>query len=166
MAKSESLEKLAYLFSYCDKIYQAPMVMAKTVVIIFMIYFILNVNALNLALAVENDINISVSNCKKILAKSKKMKVDYVNGIDVRGKPVVGADLSTSNSILDPNEVKFDLSIDLAKRYGLSNEHLDAKASVARILFKGGNLFINGYLASSEDEDKLYQNCKRILQPN
>ena len=166
MAKSESLEKLAYLFSYCDKIYQAPIVMAKTVIIIFMLYFILNVNALNLALAVENDINISVSNCKKILAKMKKMKVDYVDGIDVRGKPVVGADLSTSNSILDLNEVKFDLSIDIAKRYGLSNEHLDAKASVSRILFKGGNLFINGYLASSGDEDKLYQNCKRILLPN
>ena len=166
MEKSESLEKLAYLFSYCDKIYQTPMVMAKTVIIIFMVYFILNVNALKLAFAVENDMSISVSNCKKILAKSKKMKVDYVNGIDVRGKPVVGADLSTSNSILDPNEVKFDLSIDLAKRYGLSNEHLDAKASVARILFKGGNLFINGYLASSGDEDKIYQNCKRILQPN
>ena len=47
-----------------------------------------------------------------------------------------------------------------------SNKHLDAKASVARILFKGGNLFINGYLASSGDEDKIYQNCKRILQPN
>ena len=37
-----------------------------------MVYFILNVNALKLAFAVENDMSISVSNCKKILAKSKK----------------------------------------------------------------------------------------------
>ena len=140
--------------------------MAKTVIMIFVIYFILNVNAFKLALAVENNMSISVSNCKKILAKSKRMKVDYVEGIDVRGKPVVGADLSTSNSILDLNEVKFDLSIDIAKRYGLSNEHLDSKARVARIVFKGGNLFINGYLASSGDEDKLHQNCKRILKRN
>lgn len=140
--------------------------MAKTVIMIFVIYFILNVNAFKLALAVENNVSISVSNCKKILAKSKRMKVDYIDGIDVRGKPVVGADLSTSNSILDLNEVKFDLSIDIAKRYGLSNEHLDSKASVARIVFKGGNLFINGYLASSGDEDKLHQNCKRILKRN
>tara|TARA_X000001036_G_C20680428_1_gene805739 strand:+ start:344 stop:844 length:501 start_codon:yes stop_codon:yes gene_type:complete len=166
LAKSESLEKLTYLFFYNDKIYQALMVLAKSVIIFFVIYFILNVNAFKLALAVENKMSISVSDCEKILAKRKRIKADYVDGIDVRGKPVIGADLSTSNSILDLNEVKFDLSIDIAKRYGLSNEHLDAKARLVRIVFKGGNLFINGYLASSGDQDKLYQNCKRILKPN
>jgi len=69
---------------------------------------------------------------------------DYKPGVDVRGKPVVGADI-TPPVIQPPEKYSFNLTVDMAKYIGLTAPTgVEGKTRIGTITVEKGQLRFNG----------------------
>lgn len=96
----------------------------------------------------ESSIRVVVADaaCSALNGEHHSRGADYVPGVDVRGQPVVEADLARDPMRI-PIPITFDVTVDVAERLGLS---LDSEAllKVAQISERGGHILINGKPAS------------------
>lgn len=82
--------------------------------------------------------------CSRIVAYQKPAGVDYKPGVDVKGKPVVEADLNAS-PIKMPDNISFNITVDLAQYLGLPMPGLEGLVNVGAInIENGGKMTFNG----------------------
>lgn len=98
----------------------------------------------------EFTIQIPTEVCRKIVIEHKpRDDVAYKPGVDVKGNPVVGADLYGTNTIKIPDHIQIPLNLDLIQYFGimpgLGNNYLD-KAEVGNVdlYLRDNTVYYNG----------------------
>lgn len=92
--------------------------------------------------------------CRMLVAPRPAPDVEYRPGVDVRGKPVVEADLEQS-SVKMPESFSFDITVDVAHKSGL-----EMKGSVGTVTVeKDGRVTFNGEPLESPQEEALRALC-------
>lgn len=111
-----------------------------------------------------SEASVSVADCKRIV----KNDVTYKHGVDVHGKPVVGADVSTDSAALKlPDEIVIDFGFDLAGRYGFEGVGLHtATAGILTIQYDLalGGLTVNGKRLNKTDSRAATKACTMVLR--
>ena len=111
----------------------------------------------------------------------------YKPGVDVRGKPVVPADLGSGSAITIPDEINIQIGIDLADRLALRDARrtqpitpglpgtptppqpvrkvmpFEGKAAIGTLTIKGNEAFWNGERIAPQDEVLLAEVCRKGL---
>ncbi len=82
--------------------------------------------------------------CAHIENKQKPNSVEYVPGVDVKGNPVVPADLSDNGNSLINDPVILPININLAERYGLYlPTDIELEPNIANmVLFADGRIIL------------------------
>lgn len=118
-------------------------------------------------------VTISTADCRKLVAHAPRADVTYQAGVDVRGKPVVPADLNGGTTLDLPSVIEIPITVDAAKRLGGarapgdvlgSRRGLEGKAALGALTVKGNDLFWNGQQIQSQDEVLLAESCRSSLR--
>lgn len=117
---------------------------------------------------VLSEASISLDDCKRITKHSPRPDVAYQPGVDVRGKPVVGADLQPElGQIKLPDEIVIDFGLDFAGRYGFEGTGLQtATAGILTINYDLalGGLTVNGKPLIASDSRAVAKACAMMLK--
>jgi len=110
------------------------------------------------------ELRISEADCDKLSKLGKKenkyISAEYTPGIDVYGKKVVPAD-ANEYAIKPPKDIKLDISIDIAKKYGLDSDGIDlGKIELGTIEIKGDKAYINSHQMSDDDIANIVNKCE------
>ena len=90
----------------------------------------------------------------------------YTPGVDVRGAPVVGADLDSASVEID-NDISFPVTIDVMEYAGLQDiEGLAGEAVLGTITVRGGELFFNDRPLRGDQEQALSALCRAPSAPS
>lgn len=121
--------------------------------------------------AAAETLTISTADCRRLVAHAPRADVTYQGGVDVRGKPVVPADVA--GPALDlPAFIDIPITIDAAKRLGGgeagnilgSRRALEGKAALGTLTIKGNDIFWNGRQIQSQDEALMAEACRSSLR--
>ena len=123
------------------------------------------------ALAAET-LTISTADCRRLVAHAPSADVTYKGGVDVRGKPVVPADLPGSAVIDLPEFIEIPITVDTAQRLGRgepggilgARRGLEGKAALGTLTVKGNDVFWNGKQIQSQDEVFMAESCRSSLR--
>lgn len=99
--------------------------------------------------------------CRTLQAYRPDPSVDYKPGADVHGKPVIGADLSPS-VIQPPEEITFDIGLDVAQYTGLSSPNVEHTATIGKVTVKkDGSMLFNGQPVEGPEAEALRALCAK-----
>lgn len=123
------------------------------------------------AVAAET-LTISTADCRRLATHSPSADVTYKGGVDVRGKPVVPADLPGGSTLEIPDLIEIPITVDTAQRLGRgapgdvlgSRRGLEGKAALGTLTIKGNDLFWNGQRIQSQDEVFMAEACRSSLR--
>ncbi len=112
----------------------------------------------------EVQLEISKADCDKLPSfgktENKYVSAEYKAGLDVYGNKVVPAD-ANEYSINIPKEIKMNISIDIAKKYGLDSSGIElGKLDLGTLEIKDGKAYINSNQVSDEDIRMISDICK------
>lgn len=90
-------------------------------------------------------LNISDDVCTAIIAHMPQDDVTYKPGVDVKGKPVVEADI-TATPVRPPETATFDITVDMAKYAGIDvPAGLEGQSTVGKVTVgRDGSITFNG----------------------
>lgn len=129
------------------------------------------------AFAIEQ-IVVTAQACKKIVEHIPSKDVEYKPGVDVHGKKVAPADLSTGYPKLVPDEITINVAADLADRLGRKrakdsglpgNSGLrptlpyGGNIPLGKVTVKGNRVFWNDEPLQRDDEAALADSCRTVL---
>ncbi len=118
------------------------------------------------AAAQDGYLTISEGDCARLARHHPAGDVTYQPGRDVRGKPVVPADLDDGNSLILPGAVVIPIEVDLFERFGIPAEETSFKGDIfigeVVVDVASGRAFFNGQPLQSEAEAELAARCQRI----
>lgn len=99
--------------------------------------------------------------CDFMVAHHPDANVAYRPGVDIHGKPVVEADIGGSSLYVQPDEITFPVSVDLAKYAGIAlPEGVETKGDVGSITVDlNGVVTFNGKPLEGEAEAALRRLC-------
>lgn len=117
--------------------------------------FTFGANAQDLDAALE----ITKKECQKLMRINAFNSADYVPGIDAHGRKVKGANLNGDHQIKTPDEISFDLTIDLAEKYDLGSA-LGANAKLGHVKVKGRDVYWNGKKLGENGNDAALKACR------
>ena len=81
--------------------------------------------------AAEQVVTVTAGDCRRVVAHVAAADVEYRPGVDVRGRKVAPADLGGGPPIKLPDEIAFDIKVDL--RNFLGGPDADARAASAAV---------------------------------
>lgn len=113
------------------------------------------------AVAVAQDAPVlDASLCREIVLHKPDADVKYTPGVDVHGRPVVEAELKSS-VVKAPEEIEFDLTVDVAKYIGLTAPAgVEGQARIGTVkVDKDGRVHFNGQPLEGEAETALRALC-------
>jgi hypothetical protein len=128
-------------------------------------------------------LTLSTSDCRRLVQHVPSDDVTYKPGVDVRGKPVVPADLGGDSPIVLPEEINIQIGIDLADRLALRGARgtpttpgvpgptaaarpvmpFEGKGHIGVLSVKGNDVFWNGARIAPQDEVLLAEACRTGL---
>jgi hypothetical protein len=128
-------------------------------------------------------VKLSTGDCSKLVQHVPADDVTYKPGVDVRGRPVVPADLGGGSAITIPDEIDIQIGIDLADRLALREARrtgstpgvpgptsavrpvlpYEGKAALGILTIKGNDAFWNGKRIAPQDEVLLAEACRKGL---
>jgi hypothetical protein len=99
--------------------------------------------------------------CRALAVHQPAPGVAYTPGVDVRGRPVVGADLDPAPRFLPPT-LSFDLNVDLAPYLPAGSRLSMPQMGVGRVtLGPDGKVMFNGQQVGQGDGAALAAACRR-----
>lgn len=117
-------------------------------------------------------VTISTADCRRLVAHASS--ADYRAGVDVRGKPVVPADLNAGAAVDLPAVIEIPLAVDVVRRlHGdgapgnalpSARRGVEGKTPLGVLTIKGNDAFWNGTPLQSRDETLLAEACRSSLQ--
>lgn len=103
---------------------------------------------------VAEPLTVTTESCRQIVTHVPADDVTYQPGVDVRGKPVVPADIGGGYGITVPDEITIDIRLDLAERLGLGGGEgpgadavsalIGGEGVVGQVTVRGNDLYWNG----------------------
>ena len=105
--------------------------------------------------------------CQQLVKHVPDADVAYQAGVDVRGKPVVPADLEDTNDFTLPQEITIPLTVDLMSFLNLDTTALPASAmkrndiQLGTLTVRGDKAYYNGNPLSGAQQDNLAVLCMR-----
>lgn len=108
-------------------------------------------------------VDIPKSDCTRLLTESAA----YVSGVSVTGREVVPADLNDGADVPLPDleNMTLPVYIDLKRDFPFWASDMEAGfLPVARVDFRGGQIFVNGAPVSKEGENALRKACLESLK--
>jgi len=113
---------------------------------------------------------ISTNNCWEIFSHDLADDASYVPGVDVRGNPLVPADLGGGYGITFPEEVIIDIRLDLAERLGLGGDEgpgadtisalIHGEGVVGRVTVRDNEIYWNDVLIPKASHAALALACQ------
>ena len=125
------------------------------------------------AAAEDPYLTISERDCRLLTRHLPSADVAYQPGVDVRGKPVVSADLgagdpSAGSGLVLPQAVVIPIEVDLFDRFGIPaggvNFEADAFIGEVTVDLATGEAYFNGQPLQSEAGAELAARCQRIIR--
>jgi hypothetical protein len=118
------------------------------------------------SLSAHADELIDAQSCKYLTAYTPAPDVVYTPGVDVHGKPVVEADI-TSPVVEMPEKFNFDISFDAAKAVGLPvPPGTQSLMKIGTIVYNKGQLTFNGTPLEGQAEANLKALCAAPEKPS
>jgi len=122
--------------------------------------------------AAAQTVTISTADCRRLVAHAPRADVTYQGGVDVRGKPVVPADVGGAATLDLPAIIEIPVTVDVAKRLGAgapdsilgSRRGLEGKAALGTLTIKGNDAFWNGVQLQNQEEVLMAEACKSSLR--
>lgn len=117
--------------------------------------------------AISQKLKVSGKACEKLLQKYRTNGADYTPGVDVRGNPVVGADLNGAAQKFNfPKEIEFDLTLNLFEQAGLAtlaDLFPDGTTSLGKVKYNvvSGRLTVDGKPLVEGQEKALSAACQQ-----
>lgn len=104
------------------------------------------------------------ADCRRVLTEHRPAPdVAYQPGVDVRGRPVVGADLNPAPQFQVPDTVAFDIAVDL-KKYGIAATsplfQPNFKLGEVRMDVASGRVLYNGQPLGNPELEALREACR------
>jgi hypothetical protein len=133
--------------------------MKKYIVVLFCLLFVPQVSFAKEKKAEEP--SLSAQECQYLVEYKPSVdgNADYQPGVDVHGKPVVEADISTS-VIQPPEKYSFDLTVDVAKYIGLTKPTgVMGETKMGTITVEKGKVLFDGKPLESDAEAALRALC-------
>ena len=119
------------------------------------------------AVAEPLELQISRAECLELLRHTARGDVAYQPGVDVRGQPVVPADLDDRPPLRLPESYRIQIEVDTAERFGLPSrsERFDADIAVGEVeITLDGRAYFNGQPLQSDEAFELSQRCQERLK--
>jgi hypothetical protein len=124
------------------------------------------------AAAEDGYLTITKADCARLALHYPAPDVTYQPGRDVRGKPVVPADLEGGpdgdGGLVLPEAVVIPIEVDLFERYGIPANGISYKGDIfigeVVVDVASGRAIFNGQPLQSEAEAELAARCQRIVQ--
>lgn len=104
------------------------------------------------------------SDCTRLQVHQPAPDVNYQPGVDVRGRPVVPADLASPAPIVMPEEITIAISVELQSRFGIpaTSSLYKPEAGIGSVVVKpDGSATFNGQPLSSQEQGALAYLCQR-----
>lgn len=112
--------------------------------------------------AVSQTVVVDSAACRALAVHQPSPDVAYRPGVDVRGRPVVGADLNPTPPLLPPT-LSFDLNADLAPFLPAGSRLSLPQMGVGRVtLGPDGKVLFNGQQVGQGDGAALAAACRRV----
>jgi hypothetical protein len=110
-------------------------------------------------------IQVTGIDCRRLFVENRPAPdVTYRPGVDVQGRPVVGADLNPTPQIRVPETVAFDVAIDL-RRFGIASSsplyQPNMKLGEVRVDVLTGKTLYNGEALGNPEIEALREACRR-----
>ena len=129
---------------------------------------ILLIAAAGTAAAEEAYLTLSEADCARLARHYPSDDVTFQPGRDVRGKPVVPADLDGGQGLILPDAVVIPIEVDLYERYGIPANRANFKGDIfvgeVVVDVATGRASFNGQPLQSDAEAELAARCQRILR--
>lgn len=130
-------------------------------------HFLLTVTIAGAAFAAPSSVSSAVSPqfCQALIKHTPDADVAYQPGVDVRGKPVVPADLDSNVQIQLPEEISIPLTVDLMQFLKMDSSALPASAmtrndiQLGTLTLRGDQVFYNGKPLTNAQQDNLAVLC-------
>jgi len=107
--------------------------------------------------------------CQQLVKHTPDADVAYQPGVDVHGNPVTPADAPGSQQMQLPREIKFPVTITIAKAINLNTNAYPfnqlgqgTEAALGTLSVEGDQVFFNGQTLSDQQQDNLAVLC---MQP-
>lgn len=114
--------------------------------------------------AEASSIVVKATDCQRLVQHRASADVAYKPGVDVNGNPVAPADLPGSVTIKTPTEITFNVTFDLLKNYGVSEDSAltaegDAAVGEVKYNLMSGALTYNGQRLDDAETAALADLC-------
>ncbi len=120
------------------------------------------------AAAEDGYLTITKADCARLARHYPAPDVAYQPGRDVRGKPVVPADLEGGSGLVLPEAVVIPIEVDLFERYGIPANGINYKGDIfigeVVVDVASGRAIFNGQPLQSDEEAELAARCQRIVR--
>ncbi len=116
------------------------------------------------AAAHPRTVTITKADCSRLARHVPSADTAYRPGVDVRGKPVVPADLGGGAQIKLPEDITIAITVDIQERFGIpANSTLfEPEAYIGNVTVKkDGATFFNGQPLGGEEQRALAHLCQR-----
>ena len=113
-------------------------------------------------------VTIKAADCTQFIQHVAAADVAYESGVDVKGRPVVPADLGGGVQIEPPEEFTIPITVDLQKRLGIPvdpNQFQTQNFTVGNVTWKDGRGYFNGQPLQNEEAEKLAALCQQQTAP-
>lgn len=107
---------------------------------------------------VESALSITQKECMKLIRMNTVNGADYVAGVDAHGNKVVGADVNEDSKLDLPEEITFDLGIDLAEKYNFGSG-FHGKAKLGEVKVKGRDVYWNDKKLHKDENQAVLDAC-------
>jgi len=119
-----------------------------------------------LTLAEDVRMEVSRTDCERIVKYTADPDVTYKPGVDVHGKPVAPADLN-DNQVKIPDQIFIELSLpfkDLLKNYNPKLENAEVYVGTVEYDIASGRLLFNGQELTDPAENAIAKECRKRYQ--
>lgn len=113
-------------------------------------------------------LTIARDHCVRLVRHVPAPDVTYRPGVDVRGNPVVSADLDPAARIELPKSFAIPLTVDLGRHLGipLKDDGLKTEAQLGSIEYRDGEFWFNGKKLGGKGTGALTAICRGRLNPD
>ncbi len=108
---------------------------------------------------------LSRESCRAMVRYVDTGDAAFKPGVDVQGRPVVGANLSESSATIVPSDVTFTLTLRLGDFVpGIASSLADSSAPVGEVSIRGNDVLLNGQSLSDAQAHILALACNAQLE--
>lgn len=106
------------------------------------------------------------ADCLKLVKHVPSADVAYQPGVDVRGRPVVPADVQGGLSVTPPQDFTIDITVRLDKRFGIpaTADLYQPEANIGVVTIKGGKAYFNDQPLATESINELAEICRKLTK--